>query len=97
MLSNSTFLITGGTGSFGNTLVSHLLNTDVSEIRIFSRDESKQHYMRQTIRDNRVRFFLGDVRNIMRDLDTGKNGINAVSAVKKINSLLFFTYSITRK
>ena len=63
MLSNSTFLITGGTGSFGNTLVSHLLKTDVSEIRIFSRDESKQHYMKQSIQDKRVRFFLGDVRN----------------------------------
>lgn len=63
MLGNSTFLITGGTGSFGNTLVSHLLNTDVAEIRIFSRDESKQHYMKQAIRDSRVRYFLGDVRN----------------------------------
>ncbi len=64
MLRNSTFLITGGTGSFGNTLVDHLLKTDVSEIRIFSRDESKQHYMRQAISDNRVRFYLGDVRNM---------------------------------
>jgi UDP-glucose 4-epimerase len=63
MFSNSTFLITGGTGSFGNTLVSYLLKTDVSEIRIFSRDESKQHYMKQSIQDKRVRFFLGDVRN----------------------------------
>ena len=64
MLSNSTFLITGGTGSFGNTLVDYLLKTDVAEIRIFSRDESKQHYMRQIITDKRVRFYLGDVRNI---------------------------------
>lgn len=64
MLKNSTFLITGGTGSFGNTLVDYLLKTDVAEIRIFSRDESKQHYMKQSISDDRVRFYLGDVRNI---------------------------------
>jgi len=64
MISKSTFLITGGTGSFGNTLVNHLLKTDVSEIRILSRDESKQHEMRLTINDDRVRYFLGDVRNI---------------------------------
>jgi UDP-glucose 4-epimerase len=86
MLKNSTFLITGGTGSFGNTLVDHLLKTDVSEIRIFSRDESKQHYMRQAISDDRVRFYLGDVRNmdsIMHAVD-GADYVFHAAALKHV-------------
>jgi len=63
MLNGKRFLITGGTGSFGNTLVNRLLDTEVSEIVVFSRDEAKQHFMRQEIPDSRVRFILGDVRN----------------------------------
>lgn len=63
MLKDKSFLITGGTGSFGHTLVNRLLNTDVAEIVIFSRDEAKQHFMRQQISDRRIRFVLGDVRN----------------------------------
>lgn len=63
MLKDKCFLITGGTGSFGHTLVNRLLNTEVGEILIFSRDEAKQHFMRHEIDDKRVRFILGDVRN----------------------------------
>jgi UDP-glucose 4-epimerase len=63
MLKDKSFLITGGTGSFGHTLVNKLLNTDIGEIIIFSRDEAKQHFMRQQIADKRIRFILGDVRN----------------------------------
>ena len=51
------FLITGGTGSFGRTLCDYLLKNDVNEIRIFSRDENKQHQMRREIKDLRVTFF----------------------------------------
>ena len=63
MLTGKNFLITGGTGSFGHTMVNKLLHTDVNEIVVFSRDEAKQHFMRQEISDPRVRFILGDVRN----------------------------------
>lgn len=63
MLTGKRFLITGGTGSFGNTLVKRLLETDIAEIVIFSRDEAKQHFMRQEILDPRIRFILGDVRS----------------------------------
>ena len=60
----STVLVTGGTGSFGSTMVRRLLDTDVREIRVLSRDELKQHEMRQVLGDPRVRFYLGDVRDV---------------------------------
>jgi UDP-N-acetylglucosamine 4,6-dehydratase len=97
MLKNSTFLITGGTGSFGNTLVDHLLKTDVSEIRIFSRDESKQHYMRQAISDDRVRFYLGDVRNmdsIMHAVD-GADYVFHAAALKHVPAGELYPWEFT--
>jgi len=63
MFEGKTFLITGGTGSFGHTLVDNLLGTNVKKIIVFSRDEAKQQYMRQNIPDSRLTFILGDVRN----------------------------------
>jgi UDP-glucose 4-epimerase len=63
MLEGKSFLITGGTGSFGHTLVNRLLASELAEIVIFSRDEAKQHFMKQKIADGRLRFVLGDVRN----------------------------------
>ena len=63
MFKSKSFLITGGTGSFGHTLVNKLLHTDIREIVVFSRDEAKQHFMRQEISDPRLRFVLGDIRN----------------------------------
>ena len=63
MLEGKSFLITGGTGSFGHTLVNRLLASELAEIVIFSRDEAKQHFMKQKIADSRLRFVLGDVRN----------------------------------
>ncbi len=63
MLQGKSFLITGGTGSFGHTLVNRLLATEIAEIVIFSRDEAKQHFMKQKLSDDRLRFVLGDVRN----------------------------------
>jgi UDP-glucose 4-epimerase len=68
-LSGSVVAITGGTGSFGSTMVKKLLKGDVSEIRIFSRDENKQDNMRTELQDERLRFFLGDVRDF--------DGVNA--------------------
>ena len=63
MFKNKSFLITGGTGSFGHTLVTKLLDTEIREIVVFSRDEAKQHFMKQEISDPRLRFILGDIRN----------------------------------
>jgi UDP-glucose 4-epimerase len=63
MLKGKSFLITGGTGSFGHTLVHKLLGTDICDVVVFSRDEAKQHFMRQEIPDPRLRFVLGDIRN----------------------------------
>ncbi len=64
MLSDATFLVTGGTGSFGNTLVKYLLKTDVAKIICFSRDESKQNQMRIDFPDERIKFVLGDIRSL---------------------------------
>ena len=67
---NKTLVITGGTGSFGSTVLKHFLTTDIGEIRIFSRDEKKQDWMRHSLQANypeyanKVKFFIGDVRNI---------------------------------
>ena len=66
MFKNKTVLITGGTGSLGQALTKRLLETDVSTIRIFSRNESKQIEMEDNIKDDRLRFFIGDVRDFHR-------------------------------
>jgi len=63
MFKDKTLLITGGTGSFGNAVLKSFLEIDFAEIRIFSRDESKQHEMRSRLNNPRVKFFIGDVRN----------------------------------
>jgi UDP-glucose 4-epimerase len=63
MLKNKTLLITGGTGSFGNAVLNKFLNTDIKEIRIFSRDEKKQHDMRLSLNNQKVKFYIGDVRD----------------------------------
>ena len=66
---DKTLLITGGTGSFGHTVLKHFLSTDIGEIRIFSRDEKKQDDMRHELQANhpqyagKVKFYIGDVRN----------------------------------
>ena len=67
---NKTLVITGGTGSFGSTVLKHFLTTDIGEIRIISRDEKKQDWMRHTLQAQypdyagKVRFYVGDVRNV---------------------------------
>ena len=92
MLSGSTVLVTGGTGSFGSTFVERLLRDNVGEVRIFSRDEAKQDQMRITVGDSRARFFLGDVR----DRDSVKRAIRGAdyvfhaAALKQVPSCEFF-------
>ena len=63
MFKNKTLLITGGTGSFGNAVLNKFLNTEIKEIRIFSRDEKKQHDMRVQYNNKKLKFFIGDVRD----------------------------------
>ena len=91
-------LITGGTGSFGHTVLKHFLTTDIGEIRIFSRDEKKQDDMRHELQANypdyynKVKFYIGDVRNIqsLRDVMPGVNFIFHAAALKQVPSCEFF-------
>ena len=91
-LNGKTVTITGGTGSFGSTLAKHLLKTKVNEIRIFSRDENKQDLMRRLFKDERLRFFLGDTRDL-DSVNTAVKNTNYVfhaAALKQVPSCEFF-------
>jgi UDP-N-acetylglucosamine 4,6-dehydratase len=89
---NSIITITGGTGSFGVTMAKSLLTEDVSEIRIFSRDENKQEQMRNSIKDERFRFFIGDVRDrdSVASAIRGANYVFHAAALKQVPSCEFF-------
>jgi UDP-N-acetylglucosamine 4,6-dehydratase/5-epimerase len=92
MLKNKVLLITGGTGSFGNAVLNRFLNSDVKEIRIFSRDEKKQDDMRHQIKNPKVKFYIGDVRD-KRSLDSAMAGVDFVfhaAALKQVPSCEFF-------
>lgn len=92
MFKNKTLLITGGTGSFGNAVLEKFLNTDIKEIRIFSRDEKKQHDMRVSLNSNKVKFYIGDVRDI-NSIDKVMLGVDFVfhaAALKQVPSCEFF-------
>ncbi len=86
MFAGQTFLITGGTGSFGRTLVEHLLNTDIQKIVVFSRDEAKQHFMREEFPDSRLKLVLGDVRNehAVRTVLQGVDFVFHAAALKQV-------------
>lgn len=92
MFENKTLLITGGTGSFGNAVMNRFLDTDIKEIRIFSRDEKKQDDMRKLYKKDKLKFYLGDVR----DLASVKNAMYGVdyvfhaAALKQVPSCEFF-------
>ncbi len=100
----STLMITGGTGSFGNTVLKHFLTSDVGEIRIFSRDEKKQDDMRHDLQARfpdhcvKVKFYIGDVRNIqsVRDAMHGVDYIFHAAALKQVPSCEFFPMEAVR-
>ena len=77
MFNNKTLLITGGTGSFGNAVLNRFLDTDIKEIRIFSRDEKKQDDMRHRLNNPKVKFYIGDVRN-KRSVDYAMNDVDFI-------------------
>lgn len=89
---NKTLLITGGTGSFGNAVLRKFLNTDIKEIRIFSRDEKKQDDMRHFYQNPKIKYFIGDVRD-KRSIDNAMKGVDFVfhaAALKQVPSCEFF-------
>ena len=91
-------LITGGTGSFGNAVLKRLLNSDIKEIRIFSRDEKKQDEMRHEIQSSKVKFYIGDVRD-KRSIDGALVGVDYVfhaAALKQVPSCEFFPMQAVR-
>jgi UDP-N-acetylglucosamine 4,6-dehydratase len=92
MFNNKVLLITGGTGSFGNAVLKRFLSTDIAEIRIFSRDEKKQDDMRTQLKNNKVKFFIGDVRDYY-SIITAMHNVDYVfhaAALKQVPSCEFF-------
>lgn len=87
-----TLMITGGTGSFGNAVLERFLKTDIKEIRIFSRDEKKQDDMRHLYNDDKLKFYIGDVRDIttIRPAMAGVDYIFHAAALKQVPSCEFF-------
>ena len=92
MFKNKILLITGGTGSFGNAVLRNFLNTDIKEIRIFSRDELKQDNMRKKYNNDKLKFYIGDVRDI-NSLDDAIKGVDFIfhaAALKQVPSCEFY-------
>jgi UDP-N-acetylglucosamine 4,6-dehydratase/5-epimerase len=92
MFKNKTLLITGGTGSFGNAVLEHFLNTEIKEIRIFSRDEKKQDDMRKSYKNDKIKFFIGDTRNYesIKDALYEVDYVFHAAALKQVPSCEFF-------
>lgn len=95
---DKTLMITGGTGSFGNAVLKRFLNTDIGEIRIFSRDEKKQDDMRKQYASKKLKFYIGDVRNSasIRDAIHGVDYIFNAAALKQVPSCEFFPMEAVR-
>lgn len=98
MLNDKTLMITGGTGSFGNTVLRRFLDTEVSEIRIFSRDEKKQEDMRIALNHPKLRFYIGDVRDesSVRQAMKGVNYVFHAAALKQVPSCEFYPMEALR-
>jgi UDP-N-acetylglucosamine 4,6-dehydratase len=98
MFKDKTLLITGGTGSFGNAVLDKFLHTDIREIRIFSRDEKKQHDMRTFYKNDKLRFYIGDVRDF-DSINMAMHGVDYVfsaAALKQVPSCEFYPVEAVR-
>ncbi|OIQ27503.1 MAG: UDP-glucose 4-epimerase [Bacteroidetes bacterium MedPE-SWsnd-G2] len=98
MFKGKTLLITGGTGSFGNAVLNRFLDTDIKEIRIFSRDEKKQDDMRNRLKNNKVKFYIGDVRDF-DSINQAMYNVDYVfhaAALKQVPSCEFFPIEATK-
>lgn len=98
MFKDKVLLITGGTGSFGNAVLNRFLDSDIKEIRIFSRDEKKQDDMRHRLQNPKVKFYIGDVRD-KRSVDGAMAGVDYIfhaAALKQVPSCEFFPTQAVR-
>ena len=98
MFTDKVLLITGGTGSFGNAVLRRFLNSDIREIRIFSRDEKKQDDMRQSYSNDKIKYYIGDVRNY-ESIKSAMKGVDFVfqaAALKQVPSCEFFPTEAVR-
>jgi UDP-N-acetylglucosamine 4,6-dehydratase len=98
MFADKTLMITGGTGSFGNAVLKRFLETDVKEIRIFSRDEKKQEDMRIALNNPKLKFYIGDVRSYdsVHDAMKGVNYVFHAAALKQVPSCEFYPMEAVR-
>jgi len=98
MFKDKTLLITGGTGSFGNAVLDRFLKSDISEIRIFSRDEKKQEDMRIALNNQKLKFYIGDVRDYdsVQDALRGVNYVFHAAALKQVPSCEFYPMEAVR-
>lgn len=98
LFTDKSLLITGGTGSFGNAVLRRILQTDIREIRIFSRDEKKQDDMRQYYNNSKIKYYIGDVRNY-ESISSAMKGVDYVfqaAALKQVPSCEFFPVEAVR-
>lgn len=98
MFKGKILLITGGTGSFGHTVLKRFIGTDIKEVRIFSRDEKKQDDMRQQLKNDKIKFYIGDVRNLesIREAMHGVDYVFHAAALKQVPSCEFFPMEAVR-
>jgi UDP-glucose 4-epimerase len=99
MFKDKTLLITGGTGSFGNAVLRRFLNTGIKEIRIFSRDEKKQDDMRVLYKSDKIKYYIGDVREFgsINEAMIGVDYVFHAAALKQVPSCEFYPMEAVRK